>query len=129
MDPAIVGVFIPVIAIVMGIGIAMLGLVLDYRKKVAIFELHHKERMAAIEKGLEVPPLPLDLLRSDRAVRGPGDHLRRGLLLTFTGLGVTGAMMVEGQSGAYYGLIPVAVGVAYLLYFLIYARREQLAGS
>ncbi len=122
MDPAVVGVFIPVIAIVMGIGIAMLNLLLDYRKKVAIFELHHKERMAAIEKGLEVPPLPADLLRSNRTASGPGDYLRRGLILLFVGAGVTGAMMIEGHAGAYYGMIPAAIGVAYLLYYFLHAR-------
>ena len=46
---------IPIIAIVMGIGMGMLGFWLDYQKKIRIFELHHKERMLAIERGMEVP--------------------------------------------------------------------------
>lgn len=49
---------VPITAIVMGIGIAMLGMWLDYRKKSEIYALHHKERMAAIEKGMDVPFLP-----------------------------------------------------------------------
>jgi hypothetical protein len=124
MDPAVVGVFVPIVAIVFGVGIAMLSVVLDYRKKRAIFELHHRERLAAIEKGMDVPPLPLELLQGHRAPRTAGDHLRRGLVWTFVGAAVTGAMMLERESGAYYGLIPVAVGIAQLLYYVAYARRE-----
>jgi hypothetical protein len=55
---AIIGVLIPIVAIVMGLGIGMLKLSLDYRKKREILQAHHAERMAAIEKGIELPPLP-----------------------------------------------------------------------
>ena len=47
-----------VLATALGVGIGMLALWIDYRKKRDIFELHHKERMLAIERGMEVPPLP-----------------------------------------------------------------------
>src|SRR5882672_7225487 len=50
--------FIPVIAIIMGCGIPLLWIYTDYRKRKDIFEMHHRERMAAIEKGIPVPPLP-----------------------------------------------------------------------
>jgi hypothetical protein len=43
---------LPIVAIVLGIG--MLALWFDCRKKRVFFEWHHKERMAAIEKGMEV---------------------------------------------------------------------------
>ena len=39
----IVGVFIPIVAIVMGLGIGMLKLYLDYRKKRELIQLHVAE--------------------------------------------------------------------------------------
>ena len=54
----VIAVMIPIVAIVMGIGIGMLSLFLDYRKKREMFAMHHKERLTAIDKGMEVPPLP-----------------------------------------------------------------------
>jgi hypothetical protein len=125
----VLGVMIPIVAIVMGIGVAMLGMWLDYRKKREIFELHHKERMAAIEKGMEVPPLPPELFQGNKRAYGrlPSDYLRRGLVWGFIGLGVTVAMRLENEGGAWYGLIPLAVGVANLLMFLFQRRQPSPA--
>jgi hypothetical protein len=126
VDPAVIGVLIPVVAIIFGTGTAMLNVLLDYRKKRAIFELHHRERLAAIEKGLDVPPLPLELLQGHRgAPRSKGDHLRRGLIWTMVGAGVTAALLLEHLEGAYFGLIPAGIGVALLMYYFGYARREE----
>ena len=47
----IIAVMIPIVAIVMGVGIGMLSLFLDYRKKREMFALHHKERLAADRQG------------------------------------------------------------------------------
>ena len=49
----ILGVMIPIIAIVMGLGLGMLKIWTDYRKKREILQAHHAERMAAIEKGID----------------------------------------------------------------------------
>jgi hypothetical protein len=116
---SILGVMIPIVAIVMGIGIAMLSMWLDYRKKREIFELHHKERMAAIEKGMEVPPLPPELFQGNKRYgRLPTDYLRRGLVWTLAGAGVLIALEMEQERGAWYAIIPVAVGVANLLMYV-----------
>ena len=120
---SVLGVMIPIIAIVMGIGMGIIGMWLDYRKKLEIFELHHKERMAAIEKGVDVAALPPELFQGKRHGRLPSDYLRRGLVWGFIGVGVTVAMRLENESGAWYGLIPLAVGVANLIMFL-YQRRQ-----
>jgi hypothetical protein len=53
---AVLALVIPIVAIVFGISVAMLGMWLDFRKKREMFELHHAERMAAIEKGIDLPP-------------------------------------------------------------------------
>jgi hypothetical protein len=122
----ILGVMVPIVAIVMGIGVAMLGMWLDFRKKREIFELHHKERMAAIEKGMDVPPLPPELFQSNkRHGRLPSDYLRRGLVWGLVGLGVFAAMRMEHENGAWYALIAVAVGVANLLMYLYQSRQPR----
>jgi hypothetical protein len=106
---------IPISAIIMGIGIAMLGLWLDYRKKREIYALHHQERMAAIEKGLDVPPLPPELFQ--RGGRTSADYLRRGLVLLLLGAAVMMALFLENTRGAWYGLIPAAAGLANLIFY------------
>jgi hypothetical protein len=113
---------IPIVAIVMGVGIGMLALWIDYRKKRDIFELHHKERMLAIERGMEVPPLPDALLapdqRDDAKNSVPGDYLRRGLLWLLVGIALSIALAWNASfKTATWGLIPIAVGLAYLIFF------------
>jgi hypothetical protein len=127
MNEEIVGELIPIVAIVFGTSIALLNVLLDYKKKRSIFELHHRERLASIEKGMDVPPLPPELFQSQRARRAttPGDFLRRGLVWTFVGGAIIGALTLEHHDGAYYGLIPVAVGVANLVYYAVHARATN----
>jgi hypothetical protein len=110
---------IPIVAIVMGIGIGMLAIWLDYRKKRDILELHHKERMTAIERGMEVPPLPAALLQSVRAVRHavPGD-LAIGTMLWAN----------YDLERATWGLIPIAIGLAYLIFYATDAKQRQAGG-
>jgi hypothetical protein len=125
MEPQVLGVFIPIVAIVMGIGIGMLSLYLDYRKKQEIFALHHKERMAAIEKGMEVPPLPPEFFADPRRnrARGPADYLRKGLVWLLVGVAATVALRSTHDSDFLWGLVPVAVGVAYLLFYYLEGRK------
>src|SRR5580658_1417162 len=80
----ILGELIPIIAIVMGLSVAMLCLYLDFRKKRELFQLYHAERMAAIEKGIELPPLPPEFF-GDSGDREPkaSRHRRQGLILSF----------------------------------------------
>jgi hypothetical protein len=112
---------IPIVAIIMGIGIAMLGLVLDFRKKREIYALHHKERLVAIEKGLEVPPLPSEFFEDGRRGRRsePLRALRTGLVWLFVGVAVTVALYATHSDDMkwVWGLVPTAVGLAKLLYF------------
>jgi hypothetical protein len=114
---------IPIVAIVMGIGIAMLAVVVDYRKKRDMFALHHKERMAAIEKGMELPPLPPEFFEDGRRRRNPSDSLRTGLILLFVGVAVTAAMYQSAPDAYLWGVVPGAVGVAFLLYYAIAGRK------
>jgi len=110
---------VPITAIVMGIGIAMLGVWFDYRKKSAIAAQVHRERLAAIEKGMEPPPLPPELFQ--RRGRTGSDFLRRGLVWLFIGIAVVVATLLENHPGAWYGLIPAAIGAANLILYFIQA--------
>lgn len=120
---------IPIVAIVMGVGIGMLALWIDYRKKRDIFELHHKERMLAIERGMEVPPLPDGFFGEDaREARtlGTADYLRRGLIWLLVGGGVAAALAVNRSlESATWALIPAAFGLANLIFYSLEARRPR----
>jgi hypothetical protein len=122
---------IPIVAIVMGIGIAMLAVYIDYRKKREIFELHHKERMYAIERGMEVPPLPAQLLsganaREGRCAARPADYLRRGLMWLLVGCAVSAALAINRDpESAAWGLIPIAIGLANLIFYGTDARARR----
>ena len=126
---AVVGVMIPIVAIVMGIGIGMLSLLLDYRKKREMFAMHHQERMAAIEKGMEVPPLPAEFFQDHRrrAQRLPADNLRSGLILLLVGVAITIALYDTLQHDYLWGLVPCAIGVANLLFYYIEQRKTPRA--
>jgi hypothetical protein len=126
MNTDTIAVFIPIVAIIMGIGIGMLSIYFDYRKKQDMFAMHHKERMAAIEKGMEVPPLPPEFFQEGRRSRPRthGEFLRRGLVLVFVGAAVTVALYNTVRGWYLWGLVPAAVGAAQLLYY--YLARPKI---
>jgi Domain of unknown function (DUF6249) len=127
----IMALMIPIIAIVMGIGIGMLALWLDYRRKRDVYALFHKERMAAIEKGMEVPPLPTDFFNDyNKGRQRPiAEYLRRGLVWLFIGAAVVLGLYGSGDhENALWGLIPTGFGAANLLYYVI-ARRNGHGNS
>ncbi len=97
-------------------------------------ELEHRERMAALEKGQPLPPtIPPELLTHTQLT--PRDYLRRGLLWLFFGIGVFLAFYLAGwampgQAGdsvarfAFAGLVPAAVGLAYLVFYATDPERQ-----
>ncbi len=125
MSVQIAAMMIPIIAIIMGIGIAMLALWLDYRKKRDMFQMHHAERMAAIEKGIELPPLPSQFFQDYRhGASEPSRHLRSGLVLLFVGCAIFVALhQVAGPDVAWWGLVPAAIGAALLLFYVLVGRK------
>jgi hypothetical protein len=122
---AILGVMVPIVAIVMGLGIGMLSLWLDFRRKRELFQLHHAERMAAIDKGIELPPLPPEFFADPKKRRdySPTVYLRRGLMWLLIGLASTAALWGTQESDFWWGLVPSAVGLAYLLSYLVERRQ------
>jgi Domain of unknown function (DUF6249) len=120
MDTDKIALLIPILAIVMGIGIGMLAIFFDYRKKQEMFAMHHKERMAAIEKGMEVPPLPPEFFSEGRRCRsGAHGDLRRGLVLLFVGAAVSIALYNTQREAYLWGLVPAGVGLAQLLFYYL----------
>ena len=127
MDPGVIGVFIPIVAIVMGIGIGMLSIWSEHKRKAQLLEQNHRERMHAIEKGIELPPLPPNLGRHEqRAIdrhRRPSRCAAACMLLL---IGIVLFFAIDtagGREGALFGLIPAAVGIANL------RVRRRFSGS
>ena len=121
MDTEKITLLIPLLSIFMGIGLAMLAIYLDFRKKRDMFAMHHKERLAAIEKGMEVPPLPPEFFQDGRRcrTRTPNDFLRRGLVLLFVGAAVCTALYNSQRDAYLWGLVPAGIGIAQLLYYYL----------
>jgi hypothetical protein len=121
--------FIPITAIVMGIGIGMLGLWTDHKRKSQMLEQQHRERMAAIEKGIELPPMSMDInanpARPDKA-SNPARVLRSGVFLLSLGVVLYFALVTVGASeAAVFGLIPATIGLANLAYAAVLFNKEQ----
>jgi len=111
-------VVIPVVAIVGGISFAAYSMYLKVRRQREALQMYHTERMAAIEKGIELPPLPPDLLHDGyRGVDYRREHRRwrrnSGLTLVFVGVAVTIAMWQsgEGDHNFWWGLVIIAWGL------------------
>jgi hypothetical protein len=143
----IIGVMIPIVAIVMGLGIGMLKLWLDYRKKREILQAHHAESMAAIEKGIELPPLPpqfygseasslaRDVVQEQLKGRHLGlTYLRSGLIWLLVGIAISVALYANHEHGglhtaAWWGGIPIAFGLSKLLFYFIANRMNAGADA
>jgi hypothetical protein len=125
MEPDKMALMIPIISIIMGIGIGMLGMYLGFRKRKELLTCYHQERMAAIEKGIDCPPWPDSLLADEDAQPSPRRHLLKGLVWLFIGLaaGVAVYATVDFRR-ALFGLIPVGIGLAHLIYYAVEGRRE-----
>jgi len=126
--PAVLGIMIPIIAIILGIGLAVICAFLNYKRRKDMFALYHQERMAAIEKGVELPPLPDSFFGEDRP-RSPRRFLRSGLILLFIGLAIVVALYFGQEEwghrhSALWGLIPVGIGLANLIYYFTEGKNE-----
>jgi len=128
MEPPTLALMIPILSIVLGIGVAMLAIYLGYRKRKEVFALHHQERMLAIEKGLEVPPLPEGLLEDGAAPYNPKRHLLKGMVWLFVGLGGGVALWAtvdaEGAHYSLFSLVFIGIGAAHLIYYFVEGKKQ-----
>jgi hypothetical protein len=117
---------ISIVAIGLPLSIPIIYLVLNYRKRLRLIELVHAERMAAIERGMDVPTLPVEILGSRPVSRST---LLPGLVWLLVGLAlITGLHGISGYAGvgglSIWGLVPTAVGIAYLIYYFVEGRKH-----
>lgn len=124
MNADAIAVFIPITAIIMSLAIPIVYAITDYRRRRDIVEAHHKERLAGIERGMEIPPLPEAFFKPLGRVERPR-HLLTGMIWLFVGIAVflfLGA--VADSDVAFLGLIPAGVGAAFLIYYFVEGRKE-----
>lgn len=118
---------LPLMAVGLGIVLAIVSGIWRNKRRIRLADLMHAERMAAIEKGIEPPPFPPELLDAGagRHEGSPARALRRGVLLLFVGMAITVALLVTSKhpQRAVWGLVPTAAGAAYLLLYRLEARR------
>lgn len=112
---------IPIVAIVLGVGIAIVAIIASHREKQKRTELRHRERLAAIEKGIELPPDP-----DSEPPPKKGNTLKSGLINLFVGIVLYFAIRaVAGDDVALFGLIPAAIGVGTLIGYFVENRRKD----
>jgi len=118
---ALLALFIPLFAIVFGVAVAIVSIVTSHRAKLKRAEFLHRERLAAIEKGMEPQPEALDL---DGAKR-PVFMLRSGLVGLFVGIVLYFALrQVADEDIALFGLIPAAIGMANLIAHFVERKKN-----
>ena len=117
--------WIPVVAIAFGISIGMLGLWTDHKRRAQLLEHQHRERMAAIERGMPLPPTKAEgTIVAEAKAPDPARSLRSGVLLLTIGIILYFAIETAGgHEGALFGLVPAAVGIANLAYAFVLFRR------
>jgi hypothetical protein len=117
---ALLSLFIPILGIIMGVLIAIAVIFAAHRQKMQRNDMRHKERMAALEKGLEIPPEPVE---SDNGSKV--STLRTGLTGLLVGMVLYFALgAVAGSEVALFGLIPAAIGLANLIFYFVEARKK-----
>lgn len=127
MNEDALGVMIPLTAVFMSLLIPIVYAIVDYRRRRDVVEAHHKERLAAIERGMDIPALPESFYnpyqRKPRA-------LLWGMIWFFVGIALVISLgRVAGEEVMYFGLIPTGVGLAYLLYYAIEGRKENVPAA
>lgn len=121
------GVTIALVSVVMGIGIAFFAIGCDFLKRRHLINVCHQERLAALEKGLELPPYPREFMSGADAGEpsGPSTGLKSGLVWLAIGIGIAW-FLSSGRRGGLHpsiGAIPIGIGAAYLIYYVIEGRK------
>jgi hypothetical protein len=102
----------------------ILVIFLTYRHNRHLIDLNHKERMTALNRGLEIPPVPSQ--GNGHQEMRPAYYLQRGLMFTLLGLSLMAALGVNaGTRSALWGLPVAAFGISYLILYFVVARKEN----
>jgi hypothetical protein len=129
MDEATLALLIPITAIVMSLLIPIIYTIVDYRRRRDIVEAHHRERLAAIERGVDIRALPESFYQPiSRRPPRQGSTLLYGLTWLFVGIALFVALgEVAGHGVRYFGLIPAGIGLANLIYYAVEGRKQAPA--
>jgi hypothetical protein len=83
----------------------------------------HQTLRAMVEKGMQIPP---ELLGQAKRPPSPASDRRRGILLICAGIGIIGFLVLAGgKDGASLGLIPILIGIGYLIVARLDGRRDR----
>ena len=120
MEQGYLVLMIPVLSILLGVAIAIVAIIASHREKTQRADLRHRERLAAIEKGIELPPDPVEPENGKKSsgLRGGVTSLLIGIVLYFA------LRAVADDDVALFGLIPAAVGLANLVFYFLEGRRK-----
>jgi hypothetical protein len=115
---------VPIVSVTVSLGALIVWIVVWYRRRKHEIDCRHKERMAAIEKGLELPP---ESLPQPEQMPPRSRYLLRGLIWLGVGLAITlgGRDWLQAPLGGS-GWIAVAVGAAYLVFYFVEGRKEAV---
>ena len=127
---AYLGISIPILCIVIGGAWLALHTWCDFKKRRLLIELHHRERMTALEKGLDLPPLPADLLEAKEDADEPAkpeSSLSDGLWWLGVGIGLVIWLSLSSKPWAHpaVGAIPICIGLAQLIYYCLRGRDAK----
>ena len=121
----VLGLLIPIISVTVSLGALIVWIVGWSRRRMHEIDCRHKERMAAIEKGFELPP---ESLPQPERMPPRSRYLLRGLIWLGVGLAITfgGRDWLRGPMGGA-GWIAVAIGAAYLIFYFVEGRKSEVA--
>ena len=126
MEPEQLELLIPILAVVLSLGLAGLSLYFRHTRN----RMYHLERMAAIEKNVQLPENFFVEPETRRTT-----YLLRGLIFIAIGVGLAAFFIAlwffekndpETLAVATVGLIPIGVGVSYLI---VYRREPEKPGT
>jgi hypothetical protein len=111
------GVLAVALPLLMVIIIPTVAIVTSHQRQLREVEARHRERLAAIEKGLPVPADP------PSRPRRSGSPLLRGLIWLGVGLAIVFCRLDDDFCKL--GWIPAAVGGAYLIFYIVESLRAR----
>jgi len=113
------GPMIPIIAIIMGVGCAIIAMYFSSRRQ----KEEQETIRIAMEKGVD---LPEDLLKRNGDSCSRSNPLRRGIFWTALGISLTIALYVNNDvEAAVWGLIPLALGIGNIIFHKLSPQSDE----
>lgn len=123
------GIMVPIVAIVMPV--VLVGVILTYRYH--YWRLIHEQRMAMIEKGMDPSDLTSQEVKNAYDVGVVGNRQRMlysGTITTFIGVALLIGLGSMGRGQLLLGgLIPLAVGLGQLIFYVATQPKQHDANS